>query len=257
MQRQARAAADVRPPRPAERSDPDGGARGRDRATACRTSTTRSRSTKGPTTGSRSGQPVVTGSADSPRLVGQVVSVTPISSDVAAADRSQLRGRRRPRHLGCDRARDRARAIRTSRWPNIPTGTKFPEGRAGVRLHVTYDIGGQHGRYPPNILIGEVSSVHEGVQRAGHRRVDQPGGRLLLARVRVGAAVHRPEMRLRDRAASSRSRRSSSRRRCCSRPCSRSSGCSAFGPELLFLVTIVIALLEGPTKAPSSGSSAG
>ena len=27
---------------------------------------------------------------------------------------------------------------------------------------VTYDIGGHQGRYPPNILIGEVSSVHEG-----------------------------------------------------------------------------------------------
>ena len=40
---------------------------------------------------------------------------------------------------------------------NIPNGTKFPEGQPEYVFTVTYDIGGQHGRYPPNILIGEVS----------------------------------------------------------------------------------------------------
>ena len=45
---------------------------------------------------------------------------------------------------------------------DIPNGTKFPESQPEYVFTITYDIGGQHGRYPPNILIGEVSSVHEG-----------------------------------------------------------------------------------------------
>ena len=116
---------------------------------------------KGSSDGIRVGQPVVTGSAASPRLVGQVVSVTPISSDV---------------QLLIDRNFAVAGGLGTSgetglvtgqgdqdlTMDGVPAGTTFPEGQPEYVFTVTYDIGGQHGRYPPDILIGEVSSVHEG-----------------------------------------------------------------------------------------------
>jgi rod shape-determining protein MreC len=116
---------------------------------------------KGSNDGVKVGQPVVTGSAESPRLVGQVVSVTPISSDV---------------QLLIDRNFNVAGGLATSgetglvtgqgdqdlTMSDIPNGTKFPESQPEYVFTITYDIGGQHGRYPPNILIGEVSSVHEG-----------------------------------------------------------------------------------------------
>ena len=116
---------------------------------------------KGSNDGIRVGQPVVTGSVDSQRLVGQVVSVTPISSDV---------------QLLIDRNFAVAGGLATSgetglvagqgdqdlSMNGIPAGTKFPEGQPEYVFTVTYDIGGQQGLYPPNILIGEVSSVHEG-----------------------------------------------------------------------------------------------
>ena len=116
---------------------------------------------KGSSDGIRVGQPVVTGSAASPRLVGQVVSVTPISSDV---------------QLLIDRTFAVAGGLGTSgetglvtgqgdqdlTMDGVPAGTTFPEGQPEYVFTVTYDIGGQHGRYPPDILIGEVSSVHEG-----------------------------------------------------------------------------------------------
>jgi rod shape-determining protein MreC len=107
------------------------------------------------------GQPVVTGSVDSPRLVGQVVSTTSISADV---------------ELLIDRNFEIAGALATSgvtglvrgqgdldlTMADIPAGTEFAEGEPEYVFTVTYDIGGHQGRYPPNILIGEVSSVHEG-----------------------------------------------------------------------------------------------
>jgi rod shape-determining protein MreC len=116
---------------------------------------------QGSNDGIKVGQPVVTGSAESPRLVGQVVSVTPISSDV---------------QLLIDRSFNVAGGLATSgetglvtgqgdqdlSMSDIPPGTKFPEGLPEYVFTITYDVGGQHGRYPPNILIGEVSSVHEG-----------------------------------------------------------------------------------------------
>lgn len=116
---------------------------------------------KGSNDGIRLGQPVVTGSAVSPRLVGQVVSVTPISSDVQLLiDRnfSVAGGLATSGETGLVSGQGDQDLI----MQNIPNGTKFPEGQPEYVFTVTYDIGGQHGRYPPNILIGEVSSVHEG-----------------------------------------------------------------------------------------------
>ena len=105
-------------------------------------------------------QPVIAGSADSPRLVGQVVSVSPISSEV---------------RLLIDRDFSVAGKLATSgetglvqgqgtedlQMLNIPPDTKFPEGDAPEYVFtVSYQIEGSHGRYPPGLLIGQVSSVH-------------------------------------------------------------------------------------------------
>jgi hypothetical protein len=48
---------------------------------------------------------------------------------------------------------------------DIPAATKFPPtGTQEPVFTVSYHIGDQHGRFPPNILIGTVSSWYEGVQ---------------------------------------------------------------------------------------------
>jgi len=116
---------------------------------------------KGSDDGVRVCQPVVTGSASSPRLVGQVISVTPISAEV---------------RLLIDRDFSVAGELATSsqtglvvgqgdqdlQMQGIPTGTTFPEGDTPEYVFtVSYEIAGEHGRYPPGLLIGQVSSVHE------------------------------------------------------------------------------------------------
>jgi hypothetical protein len=48
---------------------------------------------------------------------------------------------------------------------DIPATTKFPpSGTPESVFTVSYHVGDQHGRFPPNILIGTVSKVYEGVQ---------------------------------------------------------------------------------------------
>jgi rod shape-determining protein MreC len=116
---------------------------------------------KGSDDGVQMCQPVVAGSASSPRLVGQVVSVTPISAEV---------------RLLIDRDFAVAGQLATSgqtglvvgqgeqdlQMQGVPLGTTFPEGDAPEYVFtVSYEIQGQHGRYPPGLLIGQVSSVHE------------------------------------------------------------------------------------------------
>jgi len=117
---------------------------------------------KGSDDGVQMCQPVVTGDPSSPRLVGQVVAVTPISSEV---------------RLLIDRDFSVAGQLASSgetglvvgeggdqdlSMLNVPPGTTFPEGDAPEYVFtVSYEIEGQHGRYPPGLLIGQVSSVHE------------------------------------------------------------------------------------------------
>lgn len=117
---------------------------------------------KGSADGIAECQPVVTGSASAPRLVGQVVNVTPISAEV---------------QLVIDRSFAVAGQLSTSgetglvvgqgerdlELQGIPPGTSFAEGVDPEYVFtVSYEIHGQEGRYPPGILIGQVSSVHEG-----------------------------------------------------------------------------------------------
>jgi len=108
-------------------------------------------------------QPVVAGSATTPRLVGRVVQVTPISAtvellldqDFAAAGRLSNASR--------------ATGLVQGRGEQDPAMTGILQG-AGDQIQLngdqpvqvftmSYEINGQHGRYPPGILIGEVSSV--------------------------------------------------------------------------------------------------
>ena len=117
---------------------------------------------QGSNDGVAAGQPVVTGSAESPRLVGQVVSVTPISADVqllidrdfAVAGRLTTSG---------ETGLVVGQGEQDLRMDEIPTGTEFPEGEESEFVFtVSYEIHGQQGRYPPGILIGQVSKVFEG-----------------------------------------------------------------------------------------------
>jgi len=114
--------------------------------------------------GVKENQPVVTGSQDGARLVGIVSSVTSNSADV---------------RLLIDQGFNVAGKLATSgavglvqgngeqdpTMQDIPTTTKFPpSGTPESVFTVSYHIGDQHGLFPPNILIGTVSKVYEGVQ---------------------------------------------------------------------------------------------
>ena len=116
---------------------------------------------KGSDDGIRMCQPVVTGSPDAPMLVGQVVSVSPISSEVRLLiDRDFAV----PGQLATSKVTGLVvgRGDEDLQMQDIPPGTKFAEGDTPDYVYtVTYDIRGEHGRYPPGLLIGQVSSVHE------------------------------------------------------------------------------------------------
>jgi rod shape-determining protein MreC len=106
------------------------------------------------------GQPVVTGSAATPRLVGLVTSVTALSATVELLiDQSfAVAGR-----LSTTRATGlvQGRGEQDPRMDGIPQDPDIAlTGGQPVQVFtVSYEVNGQHGRYPPGILIGEVSSV--------------------------------------------------------------------------------------------------
>ena len=106
------------------------------------------------------GQPVVAGSATSPRLVGRVVTVTPGSADVQLLIDQDFAVAGR---LSTTRATGlvRGRGEQDPSMDGIPQDTKIPlDGDQPVQVFtVSYEINGQQGRYPPGILIGEVASV--------------------------------------------------------------------------------------------------
>ncbi len=116
---------------------------------------------KGSNDGIAVGQPVVAGSADSPRLVGQVAAVTPISADIQLlidpgfAVAGRLASSQETGLVVGQGEQD-------LRMELVAPGTVFPEGQTENVFTLTYAIQGQRGRFPPDILIGEVASVHEG-----------------------------------------------------------------------------------------------
>lgn len=106
--------------------------------------------------------PVVTGSSDSPRLVGHVVSVTDRSADVELiVDRtSAVAGL-----LSTSRETGlvRGQGDEDLRMDLIDPGTEVDLTQGLIEVFtVSYEIHGQEGMYPPGILIGEVARVFEG-----------------------------------------------------------------------------------------------
>jgi rod shape-determining protein MreC len=108
-------------------------------------------------------QPVVAGSAGqsaTARLVGRVTQVTPNSATVELLidQNFAVAGR-----LSLTRATGlvQGRGEQDPEMVGIPQGTEIdPTGDQPVQVFtMSYEINGQHGRYPPGILIGEVSSV--------------------------------------------------------------------------------------------------
>lgn len=113
---------------------------------------------KGSADGIETGQPVATGSADAPMLVGRVVSVTPISADVL---------------LLIDRDLAVAATIGNSQEAGLVEG----QGASDLRMSLVepgtlieggesvftqgYQLDGQPGLYPPDLLIGQVSRLIE------------------------------------------------------------------------------------------------
>jgi rod shape-determining protein MreC len=100
--------------------------------------------------------PVVTGASDGPRLVGRVISVTPLSSDVQLMiDRDfAVAGRlstSKEAGLVMGRGEDELRMGHLP--PGIEVSTTEPESV----FTVGYEVNGQPGLYPAGILIGTVS----------------------------------------------------------------------------------------------------
>jgi rod shape-determining protein MreC len=105
-------------------------------------------------------QPVVAGSAITPRLVGRVTQVTPNSATVELLidQNFAVAGRISPtRATGLVQGR----GDQDPEMDGIPQDTNIElTGDQPVQVFtMSYEINGQHGRYPPGILIGEVSSV--------------------------------------------------------------------------------------------------
>jgi rod shape-determining protein MreC len=114
---------------------------------------------KGSDDGIQVGQPVVTGSAATPGLVGIVSSVTPISSNIQLLIDQDfgVAGR-----LSTTRTTGlvQGHGEEDPRMDGIPQDRPVSLDDGPIQVFtVSYEINGQHGRYPPGILIGEVSSV--------------------------------------------------------------------------------------------------
>jgi rod shape-determining protein MreC len=114
---------------------------------------------KGTDDGVQVGQPVVAGSAASPRLVGLVSTVTSISATVELLidQNFGVAGRLSPsRATGLVQGQGE----QDPRMDGISQDANIDPTTGPVQVFtVSYEINGQHGRYPPGILIGEVSSV--------------------------------------------------------------------------------------------------
>jgi rod shape-determining protein MreC len=119
---------------------------------------------QGSNAGIKENQPVVTGSQDGARLVGIVVSVTSNSADVRLLIDPNFSVAGKLATSG-ETGLVQGNGDQDLTMQDIPSGTKFPPtGTQEPVFTVSYQVGDQHGRFPPNILIGTVSSWYEGVQ---------------------------------------------------------------------------------------------
>jgi rod shape-determining protein MreC len=115
---------------------------------------------KGSSDGIKVGQPVIAGSPSSPRLVGLVVSVTPVSSDIQLLIDQHFAVAGRLSGSG-ETGLVQGQGEQDPRMDLISPDAKVDlSGDQPVEVFtVSYEINGQHGRYPPDILIGQVASV--------------------------------------------------------------------------------------------------
>ena len=114
--------------------------------------------------GIKENQPVVTGSQDGARLVGIVASVTTNSADVRLLIDQSFNVAGKLASSGAV-GLVQGNGDQDLTMQDIPATTKFPpSGTPESVFTVSYHVGDQHGRFPPNILIGTVSKVYEGVQ---------------------------------------------------------------------------------------------
>jgi rod shape-determining protein MreC len=114
--------------------------------------------------GIKENQPVVTGSQDGARLVGIVASVTTNSADVRLLIDQSFNVAGKLASSGAI-GLVQGNGDQDLTMQDIPATTKFPpSGTPESVFTVSYHVGDQHGRFPPNILIGTVSKVYEGVQ---------------------------------------------------------------------------------------------
>lgn len=106
--------------------------------------------------------PVVTGSVDAPRLVGLVVSVNPLSSEVELLIDRDFSVMGKLSGSG-ETGLVTGQGDDDLRMGLITPGTEIDIGSAPVQVFTTsYEVNGQAGLYPPNLLIGSVSRVFEG-----------------------------------------------------------------------------------------------
>ena len=103
--------------------------------------------------------PVVTGNAAAAELVGRVIRVTPVSADVELIiDRnSAVAGELSTSHeagivLG--------QGARDLRMDLLRTGIRFDEAQPESVFTLGYEVNGQPGIYPPDLLIGTVSRAY-------------------------------------------------------------------------------------------------
>ena len=115
---------------------------------------------KGSSEGIAIGMPVITGSEDAPRLVGQVIDVTPISSEVqliidreaAVAGKLSISG---------ETGLVEGQGDEDLRMSLVPPGTPITGNETVVTQG--YEVNGEKGLYPPGLIIGTVSrTVPEG-----------------------------------------------------------------------------------------------
>ena len=117
---------------------------------------------RGSNDGVRVNDPVVTGSQDGARLVGIVVSTTAISADVRLLIDEGFSVPGRLATSG-ETGLVVGNGDQDMTMQDIPSTTKFPSGTSTESVFtITYSVGDQHSRFPPNILIGTVSSVVQG-----------------------------------------------------------------------------------------------
>lgn len=117
---------------------------------------------RGSNDGVRVNDPVVTGSQDGARLVGIVTAVTPISADVRLLIDEGFSVPGRLATSG-ETGLVVGNGDQDMTMQDIPSTTEFPSGTSTESVFtITYSVGDQHSRFPPNILIGTVSSVVQG-----------------------------------------------------------------------------------------------